>query len=118
MRKAAKKKKGIHHTSVLGFGKRMTTEKRIQRTEAGIHNVMSSVCAKASVNPWQEQWSRLKSSRRHYSLCSCNWKMGAIRERGGVCEIISCLFFSHLPTSTCFHVPTICWREKKKSIYG
>lgn len=55
MRKAAKKKKGIHHTSVLGFGKRMTTEKRIQRTEAGIHNVMSSVCAKASVNPWQEQ---------------------------------------------------------------
>lgn len=118
MRKAAKKKKGIHHTSVLGFGKRMTTEKRIQRTEAGIHNVMSSVCAKASVNPWQEQWSRLKSSRRHYSLCSCNWKMGAIRERGGVCEIISCLFFLIcLPrhVSTCQQYAR---ERKKKSIYG
>lgn len=44
--------------------------------------------------------------------------MGAIRERGRVCEIISCLFFfSFLPSSTCFHMPPICYKEKCKSIH-
>lgn len=37
-----------------------------------------------------EHRSRLKGGISH---CFCNWKMGAIRERGSVCEIISCLFF-------------------------
>ncbi len=92
---------------------------RLRSTEADIHDVMASVCAEASVDPWEEQRSRLKSSRRHYSLFFCNWKMGAISERGSVCEIISCLFFfSYLPTSTCFHVPPICYKENKNLSMG
>lgn len=55
-----------------------------------------------SEEPWEEQRSGPKS--RHYSLFFCNWKMEAIRERGSVCEIISCPFFflPYLRTSTCF----------------
>lgn len=96
----------------------MKTMWRLQRTEADIHDVMASVCAEASVDPWEEQRSRLKSSRRHYSLFFCNWKMGAISERGSVCEIISCLFFFLicLPqhVSMCHQSVT----KKKKCIYG
>lgn len=90
----------------------------IQSAEAGVHSVMSPTCGEAGVNPWQEQWSRRRSSRRHYSPCFCNWKMGAIRERGSVCEIISCLFFPSFAYLNVFPCATnMLQRGRGKKVY-
>lgn len=92
----------------------MTTEKRIQRTEAGIHNVMSSVCAKASVNPWQEQWSRKAAEGITHSVSATGkWEQS---ERGEVFVRSFPVFFFLicLPrhVSTCQQYA----RERKKNL--
>lgn len=82
---------------------------RLQSIEADIHNVM---VFSSSTEGTEEQ---TQSSRRHYSLFFCSWKLGAIR--GGVFVRSFPVFFlsSYLPTSTCFHVPPILNKKNKKT---
>lgn len=87
----------------LGIAVYLGKEDHVETAEAW-------VCAETSEDPWEEQRSRLKWD------ITGKWEQS---ERGGVFvrSFPVCFFFPRLPTSTCFHVPPICYKEKWKSIY-
>lgn len=83
-----------------------------EHIEADIHNVMASVCAgnfRGSLGGTEERTQ--KAGITHSFSVTGKWEQS---ERGGVfVRSFPVPFFPYLPTSTCFHVPPICYKEEK-----